>query len=322
MKTLQKKITQSFFNQVAKEWFERTYDPQDNYLKFPVNRLRKDVALMEIGKLNLGPKIKRAMDIGCGTGQLVVDLLARGFEAYGIDVAEKMIQEANKGLVKSKVEKFNQKEIFKVADIEELGLAPERYNLVTALGLLEYLDTDEELFQVLKNIVVPKGYALVECRNKFFNLFSGNSYTLSLCESGQFKSLANSLSEVEKYSPLMAKEIPNIQKSVAASIETFLEESIGRKEWNVIVQKKYTKYPERMLRRQHTPQELAKTAKKFGFELEYVVYYHFHPYPPQYEKKFPQIYNKISDLMTPLGQTSLGAVSASAFIGILKKNGQ
>ncbi len=322
MKTLQKKVTQSFFNKVANEWFERTYDPKGSYLKFPVNRMRKDLALMEIEKLNLKLKVK-TMDIGCGTGQLVVDLLQRGFEAYGIDVAEKMIQEANRGLVKSKIEESNQKEIFKIADIDDLNLlVKERYHLVTALGLLEYLDTDEELFKVLKNIVVSKGYALVECRNKFFNLFSGNDYTLSICESGQFKSLVNSLSEVEKFSPIADKGIPNIQKSVAASIEKFLEESIGKKEWEAVIQKKYTRYPKKMLRRQHTPQELAKVAKKFGFELEYVAYYHFHPYPPQYEKKFPRIYNKISALMTPLGQTSLGAVAASAFIGILKKNDQ
>ncbi len=319
MKTIQKKVTQSFFNKVANEWFERTYDPKGSYLKFPVNRLRKDAALMEIEKLDLKPKMK-TMDIGCGTGQLVVDLLYKGFEAYGIDVADKMIQEANKSLVKSRVDKFNQKEIFKVADVEDLNLAKKRYNLITALGLLEYLDTDEELFKVLKNVVVSKGYALVECRNKFFNLFSGNNYTLSICESGQLKGLVNSLSEVEKFSPIADIGIPNIQKLVTASIENFLEESIGKKEWNVSTQKKYTKYPEKMLRRQHTPQELAKTAKKFGFELGYVVYYHLHPYPPKYEKKFPQIYNKISDLMTPLGQTSLGATSASAFIGVLKKN--
>ena len=191
--------------------------------------------------------------------------------------------------------------------------------MVTALGLLEYLDTDKELFSALEKIVVKGGYALVECRNKFFNLFSGNNYILSICESNQLKNLISSLYEVEKFSPLTDKEIPRVQKLVAASIEKFLEKSIGKKEWEAVIQKKYTKYPEKMLRRQHTPQELARVSKKFGFELEYVVYYHLHPYPPRYEKKFPQIYNKISELMTPLGQTSLGAVSGSAFIGILKK---
>ena len=318
MKTVQKKVTQSFFNQVANEWFERTYDPKGNYLKFPVNRLRKDVALMEIEKLDLKPKMK-TMDIGCGTGQLVIDLLHRGFEAYGIDIADKMIQEANKSLIGLKIKKSNKK-IFKVADIDDLNIVEDHFHLVTALGLLEYLDTDEELFKVLKSLVVSKGYALVECRNVFFNLFSGNNYTVSTCNSGQFKSLVSSLSEVEKFSPVMDKGIPNIQKSVATSIEKFLQESIDKKEWNTAVQqKKYTKYPKKMLRRQHTPQELSKAAKEFGFELEYIVYYHLHPYPPQYEKKFPQIYNKISTLMTPLGQTSLGAISGSAFIGVLKK---
>lgn len=319
--SFQKKLTKGFFNQVANEWLERTYDPKHNYMKFPVNRLRKDVALAEIERLDLETKIK-TMDIGCGTGQLVVDLLNKGFEAYGIDIADKMILEANKSLLKSKIKKLNRKEIFKVADIDDLNLNGEQYHLVTALGLLEYLDTDKELFEVLNKIVVSKGYALVECRNIFFNLFSGNDYILSICKSGQLKNLISSLYEVEKFSPLADKEIPKVQKLVAASVGNFLKESVGKKEWKTVVQKKYTKYPQKMLRRQHTPQELAKMAKKFGFVLEYVIYYHLHPYPPRYEKFFPQIYNKISELMTPLGQTSLGAVSGSAFIGVLKKNDQ
>ncbi len=87
----QKKITKDFFNEVSGEWFERTYDPNGNYLKFPVNKLRKDVALEEINRLGF-KKGALSLDIGCGTGQIVLDLLTNGYQAYGVDIASKMIE--------------------------------------------------------------------------------------------------------------------------------------------------------------------------------------------------------------------------------------
>ncbi|MEK9174466.1 MAG: methyltransferase domain-containing protein [Patescibacteria group bacterium] len=315
MKNVQKKITKDFFNKVAGEWFERTYDPAGDYLKFPVNKSRKDVALLEIDGLNL-PKSALAMDIGCGTGQLVIDLIGRGYNAHGIDIADKMIAEAKEHLSEAKIKN---KGVFRISDLADLSKGDKRYSLVTALGLLEYLATDEELFFVLKKIVNRNGYALVECRNRLFNLFSGNKYTIDICQSGQLKNLVSSFDHVENFSPIPISETPKLQKKVFSEISQFLNGPSNYEDWKKTTKKEYSKYPFTMVRRQHTPQELDFTANEFGFKLEYVVYYHLHPYLPRYEEFFPKIYNKISEIMTPLGRTSLGASSGSAFVGVLKK---
>ena len=312
--TKQKKITKKFFNEVAKEWFERTYDPSGNYLKFPVNRLRKDVALVEINNLKI-KKGKKTLDIGCGTGQLVIDLLKKGMDAYGIDVASKMIDEANKNLFNVKL---SNKKVFRVADLSCLSDS-EPYDAVTSLGLLEYLDTDEELFSVLPRVVRKGGYVLVECRNSLFSLFTGNKYTLSIFERGGMEKMVQAFFEAVKFSPVPVGGISKIQKEVFKNIHNFLNINHSKKEWNMDNIPLYSSYPKKMVRRQHTPQDLDLVAKKYGFTLDYVVYYHLHPYPPYYEKFFPQIYNKISDIMTPIGRTYLGAALGSAFVGILRK---
>ena len=312
--TKQKKITKDFFNQVAHEWFERTYDPSGQYLKFPSNRVRAEIALGEIIKLKLRGKM---LDIGCGTGQLVIELLKRKREVSGIDVAENVVEQARAHLRKLKL-KADPEKVFKVSSLASLS-QKNQYNLATALGLLEYLENDAELFRVLRKIIKKGGYALVECRNKLFNLFSANDYTSTISKKDELPQLVKQLNDIERYSPKSANKIPYIEAGVSQKINKFLALASKNKEWFSTKRKSFSKYPAKMIRQQHTPQELEKSAARFGFKLQYVVYGHAHPYPPYYEKKVPKIYNKIALLMSPLGQTSLGAWMGSSFVAVLKK---
>ena len=60
----QKKLTKQFFNAVADEWYDRTYNPSGDFVKFPSNKVRMEVVLKEIVKLGLQGNV---LDIGCGT---------------------------------------------------------------------------------------------------------------------------------------------------------------------------------------------------------------------------------------------------------------
>ncbi len=313
----QKKLTKYFFNKVSKEWTERTYDPSGNFLKFPSNKVRMETALREITNLKINGKF---LDIGCGTGQLVVELLKKNNEVLGIDIAEKMIGNSKENLAKANL-KLDAETIFKVMDLANLPKNTKNFSFdgATALGLLEYLETDSELFTVLKKALKKGGYALVECRNKFFNLFSMNKYTSQLAISGELPELMEKFSEVWKYSPWPYAKLPLIQKDISKGIFEFINSSLSNKKWFAAQPPAFSNYPQKMVRRQHTPQELEVAAGKFGFALEYVVYWHAHPYPPVLEKNFPAFYNKVSFLMAPLGYTPLGAWMCSSFIAVLRK---
>jgi len=310
--TKQKKITKDFFNQVSGEWFGRTYDPAGKYLTFPGNKVRMEVALEEISRLGING---RTLDIGCGEGQLVIELLKKGMDAEGIDIAEDMIRGAKDNLKKSKVKK-NSNEVFKAIDLDRFK-ASKQYDIATGLGLLEYLDSDKEFFSMVTPVVRKGGYVLAECRNKFFNLFSANQYTVKL--KNELPELIKEFNDSAKYSSLPSEKIPMTQLIVSSEISKFLSAVLKNKEWFSGKAPQYTDYPKKMVRRQHTPQEIEASAKKYGFQLEHVVYWHTHPFPPAYGKDFPRIFNKISYLMNPLGRTPLGAWMCSSFIAVFRK---
>lgn len=308
-----KKLTRDFFNKVAGEWIHRTYDPDSTYDKFPSNRARMEVALKEIDRLKL---TGRMLDIGCGAGQTVIELLKKHNDAYGIDASEGMIAIARENLMKSDSKKISQ-DIFRVADIGELAPGCTRYRVVTALGFLEYLNNDGELFSVLERIILRGGYAIVGSRNKLFNLFSVNEHTNA--QKRNLTRLLKDFAESEQYSPTSTRQIPEVYARVYADINAFLQKSGKDKRMRSKDVRTFSSFPRKLALRSHTPRELAYSAKKYNFRLERIVYYHAHPCPPAYGREFPRFYNKLSLLMAPLGYTPLGAWMCSGLVAVLRK---
>lgn len=298
----QKELTKSFFNEVAKDWFEKSYDQKAEFLSFPTGKVRRDITLKEIEHLGCG---KKAIDLGCGTGQLVVELREKGFDAFGVDVSENMIVEARKLLPKDA-----DKKVFSVKDFEEVE---GKFDVVTAMGLLEYLEYDYLFFKKVESLLNAGGWAFVECRNRLFNVASGNNYTVAAARLGDLSDLLRQLERVEKYSPVSLENIEMIQKDVFGRIAREMD---GVFESCKPVAKEF---PCKMSRSQHTPEELERVLGRVGLELKYVVYYHCHPFLPRYEELFPWVFNKTAFLMQPFGYTVLGSTLCSGFVAVIRR---
>lgn len=160
--------------------------------------------------------------------------------------------------------------------------------------------------------------AFIECRNRLFNLVTANRYTLEAASSSDLGSMVDQLDRIETYSPTKLKDSQTLQPEVFRKIAKEAREApVGKERMTGV--RPPMQYPSTMKRRQHTPEELSIAARRAGLDLKYVVYYHWHPFPPRYEKAFPILFNKVGFLMQPLGYTPLGSTSCSAFVAVLEK---
>lgn len=309
----QKKTTKIYFNEVAGEWFKRAYDPDGKFLTFPTGKVRQDITINEMKRLNVKKKV---IDLGCGTGQVVIELLKNGYKTVGIDNAPSMIAEARQMLL-NEFPAMDGSKVFHVKDVLNLDME-ERFDVVTAMGLLEYLENDFAFFKTVKRLLNSGGYAFIECRNRLFNITSGNQCTLEEAHSGDLKKLISQLDRIQKYSPTSTKEIRKISmdlfsKNVGALINDSETKILSQDEIPIV-----KRYPSTLVRRQHTPEELEHVFKRVGLKLKYVIYYHCHPYLPRYEKLFPAIFNRIAFLMQPIGYTLFASTICSAFVAVIE----
>lgn len=91
--------------------------------------------------------LKKILDVGCGTGQLVAFLNKNGFEAFGCDNTQEAIKQARK---------INSPQAIIQASATELPFKNNSFDLVTAVSLIEHLEGKEpqdfikESYRILK----------------------------------------------------------------------------------------------------------------------------------------------------------------------------
>lgn len=87
------------------------------------------------------------LDVGCGSGRLLLDLQREGRRAVGLDLSEEALQLARRRGCKWLVR----------GDARKLPIRPGSMGLITALDLLEHLDDDEGALREMRQALAPGG---------------------------------------------------------------------------------------------------------------------------------------------------------------------
>lgn len=118
--------------------YAKNYDKKTDYL----NSFENDVVLKFLGNL----KGKKVLDIGCGTGRIIKNLMEAGAKVVAADVSEEMLKVTKK--------KFKDAEIV-CADIENLPFKDKSFDCVLALFVVVHLrdlqKAFDEVYRVLKD---------------------------------------------------------------------------------------------------------------------------------------------------------------------------
>jgi len=120
-------------------------------------RLERTLALVDGAT---GAATGASLDVGCGAGQLVVEMARRGYRAAGSDISAGMVAETHALLAREglpgRVEQ---------ADVERLAYPDGEFAWVTALGVIEYLASPARGLNELARVLAPGGHLVVTAPN-------------------------------------------------------------------------------------------------------------------------------------------------------------
>ncbi len=106
----------------------------------------------------------RALDVGCGVGQVVARLKEAGYEAWGVDVSEPNIARAGK---------FSER--CQLYDGRRLPFPDRHFASVGALNVLEHVEEPEAFIAELVRVTEPEGRIVLSSPN-FFRVLGFRDY--------------------------------------------------------------------------------------------------------------------------------------------------
>lgn len=106
----------------------------------------------------------RALDVGCGVGQVVARLNEAGFEAHGVDVSQPNIERAAKVCPRCQL-----------YDGRKLPFPDDHFASAGALNVLEHVDEPETFIRELVRVVAPGGKIVLSSPN-FLRVFGFRDY--------------------------------------------------------------------------------------------------------------------------------------------------
>lgn len=123
---------------------------------------RRERVLEYVDRLGL-PEGSAALDLGCGAGLVCADLLGRGYRVFGLDVAQNMIDLAQKHCAEAG---YTSGIVLQVGDAEALEFEDDTFDLIIAMGLVEYITWDRWALQEMHRVLKPGGHLIVTAPNR------------------------------------------------------------------------------------------------------------------------------------------------------------
>jgi ubiquinone/menaquinone biosynthesis C-methylase UbiE len=149
-----------FFSERAREWSDlyTAIEPQALDTRNLLSRQRFALEMVEAG----APRDSKVLDAGCGPGEMARKLTRRGYEVWGVDIAEPMIRYARERCGSGR---------FQAGDLEHLPFRDSTFEAVVCLGVVEYLETDERSLREIWRVLRPGGRAVISTSSAIAPLY-------------------------------------------------------------------------------------------------------------------------------------------------------
>lgn len=130
-----------------------------------VHGVELDLLLWGLGHLPKREAACRVLEIGCGTGRLLVEARGRGYQVDGADASPDMIDK-----LREKIDAKNESIELMVADAAKLPCEENSYDAVYSIRLLNQTESPEYALRIVDEalrVTKPGGYVLIEYCNYY-----------------------------------------------------------------------------------------------------------------------------------------------------------
>jgi ubiquinone/menaquinone biosynthesis C-methylase UbiE len=157
----QKQKVTTFFDD-SKPWQGDLYQVQGEYFARVIQR-RKAYAIDMIRRLP-GVPPGRVLDIGCGSGVYLEELLHMGFDGCGMDISDEMLSVTRTRLAGAVAERRLH---LAQGDVEHIPFESNAFDLVICIGVFGYLLSDEAAIREILRVLKPGGFFLLNLTNMY-----------------------------------------------------------------------------------------------------------------------------------------------------------
>lgn len=155
-------------------------------------RLERGLVLELAGEV----RDRKILDIGCGDGDLAIELAKRGASVSGIDLSAAMIDAA-----RERAKKNHADITFDVGTANKLPFSSNQFDLVTAITILCFVDDAPPVFQEIARVLRPGGRLVIGELGKWSSWAAGRRIRAwlgsPLWRQGRFRT-ANELEELAR----------------------------------------------------------------------------------------------------------------------------
>lgn len=107
----------------------------------------------------IGDKKGRVLDIGCGPGVMVEGFNEEGYEFFGIDAAQGMIDECKRKYGEIKNAHFS------TGKIEKINFPDNHFDIIVCMGVVEYIQNNMIALREIYRVLKPGGIAVITLPN-------------------------------------------------------------------------------------------------------------------------------------------------------------
>lgn len=151
-----KHYSETLYSEIADRYDETRWEGKGEFIDI----LQKELLYKVLEKCGI-KKEDKILDVGAGAGRFVIPFAKKGYNTYGIDISENILQ-----IAKNKARDLPNLHLEK-ANAKNMSFPDNHFDFITSYRVLVHIPDYEGVIKEIYRVLKPGGYTLIEFNNKY-----------------------------------------------------------------------------------------------------------------------------------------------------------